>query len=514
MTFVLSLLFALATFPPILNNYPILNIVKGDNYMAHLEIELPRNKGKLISLESKSATLQKTQKSSISFKITRNFTGPASVRFYVSGGKAQSEDWGFGKHFDGSGTWVNDGYEKNYTVVEFSDGETTKTVTLTMADNGSIEPNKSMLVYLADPSRGNITSRTSSITLLDDRVDYTINVLNPGSPCGHDLSAYALDNTGNTNNRTNLQAILDHFKNYHPNTNIIIYFPAGYYQFSRTTEDPIIKVPTNTNRVTFVGAKNPVTSWGQVNTDGTSYIFMPPGQPNWTRLFTNQSSGYIYAGTQTDYRMGILNLVIDGKADEYTQEQRPGRYSLEQQKLFMLNATNSTSYMIGVAESCYLLKSCSDGVMPHSHTEGRFYNLVGHNIFRGFITCTAQRANMQVKRCYGYHPYYGYLYNPTYNTSYDVSGVATEPNAAGEHNWIFEDCEFHGGKFQIYLYPDVGKTSVATLRRIKVVDPTLIISTGSSQWPKYGDGIGIINIYDSEFAITPNFGNHDLINIY
>ena len=482
--------------------------------MAHLEIELSRTNSKLISLESKSATLQKTNKSIISFKITKNFIGAASVRFYVTGGKAQSEDWGFGKHFDGSGTWVNDGYENNYTVVDFSDGETTKTVTLTMVDNGSIEPNKSMSVYLAYPSKGSIGSRTSSITLVDDRVDYTINVLNPGSPCGHDLSAYALDNTGSTNNRTNLQAILDHFKNYHPNTNIIIYFPAGYYQFSRTTEDTLIKVPTNTNRVTFVGAKNPVTSWGQVNTEGTSYIFMPPGQPNWTRLFTNQSIGYIYGGTQTDYRMGIFNLVIDGKSDQYTLEQRHSRYSLEQQKLFMLNATNNTSYMIGVAESCYLLKNCSDGVMPHTNTEGRFYNLVGHNIFRGFIVCTAPRANMTVKRCYGDHPYYGYIYNPTYESSYDVSGVATEPNAAGEHDWVFEDCEFIGGKFQIFLYPDTDKTSVATLRRVRSIDPTMPNAFSQPEWPKAGNGTAIVNAYDCEFAAAPKITGYEDINFY
>ena len=445
-----------------------------------LEMGMPLS-SKRYTLETFTANYNKTSGGSRNVVITRNFTGNSSVRLYVSGGKAQSEEWGFGKHFDGSGTWVNDGYETNYTVVTFSGSETSKTVTLTMADNGTIEPNKAMTVYLSNPSIGGVSSAKSFITLVDNRVNYTINVLNPGSVCGHDLSAYALDNTGNTNNRVNFQALLDHFKNNHAGANLIIYFPAGSYQFRVGSEGEIIKVPTVSNRITFVGEANPINRFTDKNQpidslSGLSHIYMyadnslPPSSNRWTRLFTTYKTGYIWSGSSDDYRIGLLNLVLDGKANEYNENGRPNADSLDQQKLaFFAASGSSTGKMRSVVESCHTRLSAGSGMCVTDNVDWQLYNLIGHNHFIGFFTyvpsTTGARSNLTAKKCYGSWPYKDYRWN-----RYDQAGFDSEPNTYCSGNILLEDCQF-GAKMQLGASVASGKQANIVLRRVKVIDP-------------------------------------------
>lgn len=206
--------------------------------MKYIYAELPKNNVRIFNLENKSLTIHKTALNNASFKISRNFTGNASVYFYVEGAKAQSENWGIGKDFDGSGEWFNAGYEKNYTIVQFSNTEKEKTVSLSFVDNKVVELDKSLKIYLANPSTGKIYPVTSNITIIDDRLA-SGTYINATSPPG---GLQPL--TGSGDESSKLTAMVNYILS-HGNGKGLIYIPSGTYNVKQIEFQP---------HVSFIGS--------------------------------------------------------------------------------------------------------------------------------------------------------------------------------------------------------------------------------------------------------------------
>ena len=154
----------------------------------------------------------------IPIKLNRPDTNPVSLRLTVTGGKESSaEDHGTGANFTGSGTWVNGGYEENYTTLSFAPGEISKTVTLTIMDNPVLELDRTLTLQLSHAVNCSVlgSGATRTLTIIDDNRVALVNVVEEG-----------IDNTGATDVTAALQVLINAAGYDGKN---VFYFPNGEY---------------------------------------------------------------------------------------------------------------------------------------------------------------------------------------------------------------------------------------------------------------------------------------------
>lgn len=202
--------------------------------MANIEVELPKVNSKVFYLKLSAATCLKTERRLVNVEVSRKFKGAVALRLVVTGGKAQSEDYGFGRDFTGSGTWVNDGYERNYVRLDFGENELSKTINLQLEDNLVVEPDKILRFYLLDEN-GKTYGEPKSLTIVDDRLaaGTFVDVSNP--PGG--LSAMV----GGSDETAKFNAIVDYIKA-NNNGKGVIYFPEGNWYLDRVNTGPHITI--------------------------------------------------------------------------------------------------------------------------------------------------------------------------------------------------------------------------------------------------------------------------------
>lgn len=202
--------------------------------MATIEIEFPRTSGSTFTLDVSAATCYKTERRLVQVTVSRNFKGMATVNLVVTGGKAQSEDYGFGRDFTGSGTWINQGYQRNCLPLVFAATELKKTIRLQLEDNLVVEPDKILTLSLED-QQGKTIGRPKTITLIDDRLagGTFVDVTKP--PAGLQPM------TGQGDESSKLNAIINYI-NTRGNGKGIVYFPEGTFSFKLVNLKPHITV--------------------------------------------------------------------------------------------------------------------------------------------------------------------------------------------------------------------------------------------------------------------------------
>lgn len=176
------------------------------------------------ALDYSSASYTKSGVAVISVTVLRTFLEPATIRLTFTGGKEAGEDYGLGKNFDGSGTWENSAYATNYTTIAFALNELSKTVTITVVDNPTLELDRVMTLSLTNPSSGVFDGLTRTITIVDNNIPKTnylgtdylniIDASNPNKKWGDAgvtarTGLTALVGDGVTDNNANWQAQLD-----------------------------------------------------------------------------------------------------------------------------------------------------------------------------------------------------------------------------------------------------------------------------------------------------------------
>jgi hypothetical protein len=347
-----------------------------------LGFDLSNKVSNLFLLNYDSASYAKTSLSVVSVNIQRTFLNAATIRLTVTGGKEAGEDYGIGKNFTGSGTWTNASYETNYTTVSFAQGENVKTVTLTIANNPTPEMTRVMTLALSNPSVGIAAGSTKTITIIDDNVDYQLDVTAPPVGWGHDG---LVADGGTTDNTPRLQALLDHMEGLGCDK-VVLYFPTANlgYAFQERLNFPSagqnlysLILPLDAMDISFVGGADPYHNPGSQQ----SILEYSYNSGDLTSLFrligTNDTSTKL---------LSMKNLVVDGK------------YYIAHNVTYEQNITIIPHTTGGEYYECLKVKNtASDGIYISENGNHKTYCFVGENNGRGSITMTSAGSGVKIK---------------------------------------------------------------------------------------------------------------------
>lgn len=217
----------------------------------YLEMELSGCIKNRIYFDYTSASYNKSDADDIDVLIKRTSpAGSENVTFTVTGGKEAGEDYGFGKNYKGDTDyiWTNSDYETNSCTVSFGAGETSKTVTLSIVDNPTLELDRVLTLTLSNPSVGVVIDGTRTITIIDDNIPETdylgtsyrniIDVTDPNKKWGETfvtarsgLSALVGDDATDNSEKfgDNTRGIV---KWLNDNGGGVLYFPDGTYRLA------------------------------------------------------------------------------------------------------------------------------------------------------------------------------------------------------------------------------------------------------------------------------------------
>jgi hypothetical protein len=351
-----------------------------------------------------------------------------TVDYMISDGDAQIADHGTGQDYHlvvyGGGN-----NEPPKGTLIFAPGETEKNITIKINNDNVVEMDEKFLVRLESANGAVLGLAHCYVTIIDDDRNYFINVKKPGVVCGHDLSGYALAGDGKTDDTKNLQLLLDHFKNNHPNTGVLFFFPANTYIISSSTAYPAINIPTNTLNITFLGQNNPVTNPRKEQ----SKILFNPGTPeNRQRLFSNQWD--LYNKSYDSWRLAFRNLIIDQNyhgSGDWAYEQK--------QAIIMSSNINNPGKMEWAVQDCRIQFTTAGGIHGHNQTITHIYNVVGEHNFRGLVVISGIKHKLYLKDVLSYGP------------GYCAGGLDIEPDGVGTCSYDMRDFKVMGGKFQIGL---------------------------------------------------------------
>lgn len=204
-----------------------------------------------------SSSHNKSDGDTVIVNISRDTSaGAVSAKLSIVNGKeTTAENHGIGANYQGDSgyTWSNNAYESNFATVEFADGQSTKTLSLTLSNNSVYELPRNLTLYLSTSnSNYSISGGSRTITIIDDNVPKTsydgndyVNIINAKDPeAAYDVSTqtwtstkardlnYPLAGDDSTNDSTNFQAIVNWLNT---NGGGILYFPAGTYLIDDTT---------------------------------------------------------------------------------------------------------------------------------------------------------------------------------------------------------------------------------------------------------------------------------------
>jgi len=155
-----------------------------------------------------------------------------TVTIVITGGHSDQEDYGLGKHytlaFEGGAetgeTIGNTAYNTTVVTAIIPTGELARNITMTIENNPA--PEYDRVINILAPLFG----APKTVTIVDDNLDYLIDVTSASDVQSLDAGLSPLVADG-TDNRPLLQAIFDELRDNNPDTQPVLYFPAGTYHF-------------------------------------------------------------------------------------------------------------------------------------------------------------------------------------------------------------------------------------------------------------------------------------------
>lgn len=351
-----------------------------------IEIDnLGGGRGSIGYLNYTSASYNKSETASFNIVPTLYAARAAdtTVTVYFQGGHSDKEDYGVGKHYtitetedSVASTLISYNLTKVTAVIPAE--ATTVNIPVTIVNNLVLDIDREILVYGAG------LGASKTITIVDDNVDYEIDVTSPGTAV-EELAAYPITAGGSAaTNKTNFNAIMAYIKTSLPGDNVVLYFPAGVYTFG-INDGNWLKLATNTNKISIIG---PRSCYGNV-TSGVAYLKSSTPYVGTNRLFNNQDSGYQYS-SEDDSAVGqlaFINLYMDG------DNQNSGTYlggEFEQSPVLYVDAENTTAgHLKWHMEGVHIANSTTGGFSQRYRSKSFIYHFSASDCLKGWMVCSA-----------------------------------------------------------------------------------------------------------------------------